>query len=94
MSERASNLDIPGDLEIRHNLASADDLEIPNKRTINKTDSHHTLNRDHTKRLSSTTSITRCGGKIVHVKKRGCRILVHAFVSIRLGIQRRLGFVF
>ena len=36
MSERASNLDIPGDLEIRHNLASADDLEIHHKRTINK----------------------------------------------------------
>ena len=36
MSERASNLDIPGDLEIRNNLASADDLEIHHKRTINK----------------------------------------------------------
>ena len=58
MSERASNLDIPGDLEIRNNLASADDLEIHHKRTINKTDSHHTINRDHTKRLSSTSKIT------------------------------------
>ena len=28
MCGRATNLEIPGDLEIRHDLASADDLEI------------------------------------------------------------------
>ena len=32
MCGRATNLDIPGDLEIRHDLASADDLEIRHSR--------------------------------------------------------------
>ena len=32
MCRRATNLDIPGDLEIRHDLASADDLEIRHSR--------------------------------------------------------------
>jgi len=36
MCSLASNLGIPGDLEIRHHLASADDLEIHHNRTINK----------------------------------------------------------
>lgn len=54
MCVRAPNLEIPGDLESRLNLASADDLEIHHKRTINKLKSYHTLNADHAKRLSST----------------------------------------
>ena len=33
-----------------------------------------------------TTRITGCGGKIVHVKQRGCRIPVHAIVNTRVAI--------
>ncbi|APZ91937.1 hypothetical protein Fuma_01535 [Fuerstiella marisgermanici] len=36
MCDRTPNLEIPGDLELRHDLASAEDLEIRQKRTINK----------------------------------------------------------
>ena len=33
-----------------------------------------------------TTSITGCGGKIVHMKQQGCRIPVHAIVNTRVAI--------
>lgn len=36
MCDRTPNLEIPGDLELRHDLASEEDLEIRQKRTINK----------------------------------------------------------
>jgi hypothetical protein len=53
----------------------------------------HAQNLAHAvKSKAATTRITGCGGKIVHVKQRGCRIPVHAIVNTRVAILRLCDF--